>query len=202
MTVPALPRKDRLIVGMLGFFIVVACTLELYWVLYANQLVERSQTDLLAYWFSFYGEADSAYFAHVTPLSLGLETLNVFVTQWLNLWLLYAILKGKPYRYALQLTLGAYLSYSVILYFWTAHLSGYAAMQDRTFYHFFLFIAPNLPWLLGYLYLAYDAFRAISQRFCEDARSHNQHGRVQGWDQEASESCEKNYSRQRVGAES
>jgi hypothetical protein len=202
MTAPSLPRKDWVILAMLGFFLLAACTLELYWVLHAHQLVERSRTDLLAYWFSFYGDADSAYYAHVTPFSLGLETLNVFVTQWLNLWLMYAILKRKPYRYALQLTLGSYLSYSVILYFWTAHLSGYAAMKERTFYLFFLFIAPNLPWLLGYLYLAYDAFRTISRRFAEAPRSHHPHGRVPGWNAEASTSCETNHSRHRVGAES
>jgi hypothetical protein len=165
MIAPPLPRKDWLILGLLGFFILVACTVELYWVLYADQLVARSQTDLLAYGFRFYGDADSGYYEHVTPFTLGLETLNVFVTQWLNLWLLYAILKHKPYRYALQLTLGAYLTYSLILYFWTAHLSGYAGMQQRSFYTFFLFVTPNLPWLVGYLYLGYDAFQAITRRF-------------------------------------
>jgi len=165
MIAPPLPRKDWLILGLLGFFLLVACTLELYWVLYADQLVERSQTDLIAYGFRFYGEADSAYYDHVTPLSLGLETLNVYVTQWLNLWLAYAILKHKPYRYALQLTLGAYLTYSLVLYFWAAHLSGYAGMRERRFYTFFMLVTPNLPWLLGYLYLAYDAIRAINARF-------------------------------------
>jgi hypothetical protein len=167
MIAPPRPCKDWLILGLLGFFVLVACTLELYWVLYADQLVERSQTDLVAYGFRFYGEADSAYYDHVTPLSLGLETLNVFVTQWLNLWLAYAILRHKPYRYALQLALGAYLTYSLVLYFWTAHLSGYAGMQERSLYTFFMFVAPNLPWLVGYLYLGYDAFRAITRRFRE-----------------------------------
>jgi hypothetical protein len=202
MTAPPLPRKDWLILGMLGLFFLAACTLELYWVLHADQLVARSQTDLLAYWFSFYGEADSAYYDQVTPFTLGLETLNVFVTQWLNLWLMYAILKRKPYRYALQLTLGAYLSYSVILYFWTSHLSGYAGMQQRSFYLFCMLIVPNLPWLLGYLYLAYDAFRAISQRFREDLKSRDQHGLVPRRTPETSAICEKNHSRQRVGSES
>jgi hypothetical protein len=167
MIAPPLPRKDWVILGLLGFFVLVACTLELYWVLYADQLVARSQTDLIAHGFRFYGEADSAYYEHVTPFSLGLETLNVFVTQWLNLWLAYAILKHKPYRYALQLTLGAYLTYSLVLYFWTAHLSGYSGMRQRSFFAFFLLVTANLPWLVGYLYLGYDAFRAITRRFRE-----------------------------------
>jgi hypothetical protein len=176
MIAPPLPRKDWLILGLLAFFILVAFTVELYWVVYADQLVARSDSDLLAYGFSFYGEADSAYYDHVTPLSLGLETLNVYVTQWLNLWLAYAILKHKPYRYALQLALGAYLTYSLVLYFWTAHLSGYAGMRERSFYTFFMFVTPNLPWLLGYLYLAYDAIRAINARFRAGARGASKGG--------------------------
>jgi hypothetical protein len=202
MTAPSLPGKDWLILGLLGFFLVTACTVELYWVLYADQLVARSQTDLLAYWFSLYGEADRAYYDEVTPFTLGLETLNVFVTQWLNLWLVFAILKRKPYRYPLQLTLGAYLSYSVVLYFWTAHLSGYAAMPQRSFYSFFLFITPNLPWLLGYLYLAYDAFGAISQAFRENSGARHAQARVQGWEGAGSDLCEASHSRPGVGAES
>ena len=178
MSAPLLPRKDWLILGLLGFFILVACTVELYWVLYADQLVARSQTDLLAYGWRLYGEADSAYYDHITPFTVGLESLNVFVTQLLNLWLLYAILKHKPYRYALQLTLGAYLTYSLVLYFWTAHLSGYAGMRERSFYAFFMLVTPNLPWLLGYLYLAYDAIRAISERFRAGARGASRGGSV------------------------
>src|SRR5438128_1452007 len=141
MACSPLARKDGVILGLLGFFILVACTLELYWVVYADQLVPRSQTDLLAYWFSFYGEADTAYYDHVTPFSRGVETLNVFVTQWLNLWLMYAILKRRPYRHALQLAVGAYVSYSVILYFWLAHLSGYEGMRQRNLFNFFMLIA-------------------------------------------------------------
>jgi len=201
MIAPPLPRKDWLIILLLSFFLLMACTVELYWVLYADQLVARSQTDRLASWFRFYGEADRAYYDHVTPFARGLETLNVFITQWLNLGLLYAILKRKPYRYALQLTLGSYLSYSVVLYFWTIHLSGYAGMQQRSFANFFLLITPNLPWLFGYLYLAYDAFQAISRRFRDDPRSRGQRGLVPGLAKEVIDIPEENHSCQGVGSE-
>jgi hypothetical protein len=184
MIAAPLPRKDWLILSLLGFFLLTACTIELYWVLYADELVVRSRTDLLAYWFRFYGAADNAYYDHVTPFTRALETLNVFVTQWLNLWLVYAILKRKPYRYALQLSLGAYLSYSVLLYFWTAHLSGYQAMRQRSLANFVLLVMPNLPWLLGYLYLAYDSFRAISQRFREDPSGRDRRRPINGWTNE------------------
>jgi len=161
-----LPIKDKWIVILLGFFLWVAFSLELYWIVYADSLAARSQTDWIAYLYSIYGEADRAYFDFVTPFTLGLETINVFVTQILNACLIWAILGRKSYRYPLQLTVGSYLTYSVILYFWVFHLAGYADMKVQSPYTFFILIAPNLPWLLGYLYLAWDAYRAITARSC------------------------------------
>jgi len=147
---------------LLVFFVVVAFSMELYWIVYADSLVQRSDEDWIAYLYSIYGEADRAYFDSVTAFTLGLETINVFVTQILNLWLIWAILGEKRYRYALQLTVGSYLTYSVLLYFWVFHLAGYADMKYLSPYTFFVLIVPNLPWLFGYLYLAWDAFRAIA----------------------------------------
>lgn len=157
----SLPARDKAIVGLLVFFLLVAFSLELYWIVHADALPARSGGDWIAYLYSIYGEADRAYYDAVTPFTLGLETLNVFVTQIVNLWLIWAILKEAPYRYPLQLAVGSYLTYSVVLYFWVFHLSGYADMRSQTPYTFFLLIAPNLPWLVGYGYLAWDAFRAI-----------------------------------------
>lgn len=135
--------------------------MELYWIVYADSLALRSSNEWIAYLYSIYGEADRAYFDSVNAFTLGLETINVFVTQILNLWLIWAILESKSYRYALQLTVGSYLTYSVLLYFWVFHLSGYTDMKHQSLYTFFILIAPNLPWLIGYFYLAWDAFRAI-----------------------------------------
>ena len=155
------PAKDKGIVILLSFFLLVAFSMELYWIVYADSLVARSQTDWIAHLYSIYGEADRAYFDSVTPFTLGLETINVFVTQILNVWLIWAILRKSRYRYALQLTVGSYLTYSVILYFWVFHLAEYTDMQYQSAYTFFILIVPNLPWLLGYLYLAWDAYHAI-----------------------------------------
>lgn len=156
-----LPARDRGIVTLLVFFLLIAFSMELYWIVHADALPARSAQDWIAYLYSIYGEADRAYYDSVTPFTLGLETINVFVTQILNLWLIWAILRNSAYRYALQLAVGSYLTYSVVLYFWVFHLAGYADMSSRTPYTFFVLIAPNLPWLLGYFYLAWDAFRAI-----------------------------------------
>jgi hypothetical protein len=162
-----LPMKDWLILALLGFYFLSAVTLELFWVRHSDELVARSETDLMAAAFRLYGAADSAYYDAVTPYTLGLETFQVFVTQPLCLWLAFAILARKPYRHALQLAVGAYVSYSVVLYFWTAHLSGYANMRSRDLPTFLLYYGANLPWLLGHLYMAYDSGRAITARFAD-----------------------------------
>jgi hypothetical protein len=57
----------------------------------------------------------------------------------LNVWLIWAIVKRRAYRHVLQLALGSYLSYSVILYWLAGHLSGYEGMRSRTAYAFILF---------------------------------------------------------------
>ena len=157
----SLPPRDRGIVILLMFFLAVAFSLELHWIIYAASLVARSKYDWIAYLYSIYGKADPAYYDSVSSFTLGLETINVFVTQILNVWLIWAIFGNRRYRYALQLAVGSYLTYSVVLYFWVFHLAGYAGMQGHSPYMFFVLIAPNLPWLCGYVYLTWDAYRAI-----------------------------------------
>ncbi len=160
-----LPKKDWLILALQAFFFLTAVTLELYWVRHSDELVARSETDLIAAGFRLYGAADRAYYVAVTPFTLSLETIKIFFTQPLILWLAYAILARKPYRHPLQLALASYVSYSVLLYFWTAHLSGYADLRSRDLPTFLLFYVANLPWLLGHLYMVYDSARAITARF-------------------------------------
>jgi hypothetical protein len=164
---PSLERKDWAIIGMLVFFIVVAWTVELYWVIFYDQIVTRAQSEFLAVLFRVYGDADRSYYdlPSAAAYPRGLESFNVFFTQPLNAWLIWAILARKSYRHTLQLILGAYVAYSVLLYFWTAQLSGFERMESRSVYTFFLFYAPNLPWLLAHLYMAYDSARAINRQF-------------------------------------
>jgi cholestenol delta-isomerase len=162
---PRLAGSDVGVIGLLCVFIGLALLVELYWVVHHRELPALAGVSPIARLFRIYGAADRGYYDAVTPFALALETLNVFVTQLLNGWLIYAILRRRAYRYALQLTLGSYLSYSVVLYFWTNHLDGYACMRVRDASSYWLFYLPNLPWLFGYLYLAVDAARAISLRF-------------------------------------
>ena len=161
---PPLERKDRIIIGLLVFFIVVVWTVELYWGVLYDQMVARAPNEFLADLYRIYGDADRSYSdrPEAAACTRGLESFNVFFTQPLNAWLIWAILRRKPYRHALQLALGAYLSYSVLFYFWTAWLSGFQQMPARTAYAYFLFFTPNLPWLFAYLFMAWDSARAIN----------------------------------------
>jgi cholestenol delta-isomerase len=160
-----LPMRDRLIIVLLGSFLLAAGTLELFFIVHAHELPALADSSLMARLFQIYGAADRAYFDPVSPLALALETLNVFVTQIFNVWLIYAIVAHRPYRYPMQLAVASYLSYSVILYFWTNHLDGYTNMAVKDASSYWLFYAPNLPWLFGYLYMVWDASRAITERF-------------------------------------
>jgi hypothetical protein len=161
-----LPVKDRLIIAMLVFFVGVAFTLELWWLLHPSaEMVALRQTSLFAQVFDVYGAADKAYFEARTPFAHCLEALNVYFTQLLNGALIWAIWKRKPWRHALQLAVGAYISYSVVLYFLVAHVSGYELMRQRSTANYLLFYGANAPWLLGHLYLVWDSVLAISERF-------------------------------------
>jgi hypothetical protein len=175
---PPVEGKDWAIIGMLGFFIAVAWTVELYWVMFYDEMVSRAQTEWLADLFRVYGDADSSYYdlPSAAAYPRGLESFNIFFTQPLNAWLIWAILARRHYRHLLQLILGAYVTYSVLLYFWTAYLCGFERMASpHSASTYLLFFGPNLPWLLGYLYMAYDSVRAINRRFrsepaCEGRR--------------------------------
>lgn len=157
--------RDRAILGLLGFFVLVAFTLELYWLRHSTTLVADAEGNWMAKLFRIYGACDRAYFEAPSPLTLTLEGLNVYFTQALGLLIMWGIVKRRPWRYPLQLAVGAYVSYSVVLYFLTAQVGGFADMRERSLYGFALFYGVNLPWLAAHLYLVLDAGRAITARF-------------------------------------
>lgn len=155
--------RDKVAGLLLVCFTLSAFTIELYWLLNRHRLPALADTQLLARMFRLYSAGDRHFFDPVTPLPVALEVINVYFTQVLNLWLLYAIVLKRAYRYPLQLALGAYVAYSVILYFVEAHVSGYAAIADKSARSFFILYAPNLPWLLGHIYLAVEAFLVLTK---------------------------------------
>lgn len=159
-----LPTADKVTLGLIGFFVLMAFTIELYFILHYRDI--REQNHFFARAYAIYGAGDEAYFGRgdiYVPLAL--ETLNVFFTQGLNLLLAWGIVKRRAWRHPLQLLVSSYLTYSVVFYFWVNHVSGYINMPAKTPCAFFIFIAPNLPWLLGHGWMAWQSFVAITQRF-------------------------------------
>lgn len=158
-----LSRADRFTLGLLGFFVAMAFTIELYFVLHYRDI--REQQHLFARAYAIYGAGDQAYFGRgdiYVPLAL--ESFNVFFTQGLNVLLAWAIVKQRAYRHPLQLLVSSYVTYSVLLYFWVNHVSGYLNMPEKTPWAFFIFIAPNLPWLLGHAWMGWRSFRVLRER--------------------------------------
>lgn len=165
-------RSDRVTLGLLSFFLCIAFSLELYWLVFRDELVARAPHELFAHLFQIYGDADRAYYDRISALAIGLEGINVYVTQLLNMWLIAAIVGRHHYRHVLQLIVSSYLAYSVVLYFWCAHVTGYPDMRYQSAYTYFLFYAPNLPWLLGYGWMAWVSARVLAANMREAGRSH------------------------------
>lgn len=156
----ALPARDRFIIGAMVFFVVMAYTIELYYVLFHGTV--RQRTDFFAQAYRVYGAGDQSYYGGwYVYTAVAFESLNVFISQFLNLWLIYAIVKRAYYRYVLQIILSSYLAYSVVLYFTISIVSGFEGMPEKTPWAFFLLVAPNLPWLLIYAWMTWDAARAM-----------------------------------------
>jgi hypothetical protein len=158
-------RRDRFTIGVLAFFALVAVTLELYFLVHHRDLVARAPTQLFARLFAIYGAADRAYYDAVSPLALAFEGINVFVMQPLCGLVVYAIVRGRAWRWPLQLAVGSYLSLSVLLYYTVAGVSGYADMAEHSGKAFALLYGANAPWLVGYGWLAIDAGRTIARAF-------------------------------------
>jgi hypothetical protein len=158
----ALPTKDRVIVGLLVFFILIAVTLELYWLIFHDSMLQR--TDIFAKLLSIYWPCDRTYrdpgMDNAIAFTMGVESLNVLMKP-LDVLLIWAIVKRKPWRHSLQLPLAMCLAYGTILYYYVAHLSGYLVFTVHAPYVYWMFYGINAPWLIGYGYLVYDSCRAI-----------------------------------------
>jgi hypothetical protein len=164
------PARERATVALLLFYITCAFTLELYWLVERNRLSERR--DLIARGYAFYGRGDRGYYDRVSAFETGLESFHICFTQPLHVLLLYGIARRALWRYPLQLGVSSYVCYSTALYLLANHLSGYAEMPHRDLASFMIFYVPNLPWLLGNAWLAWNAARAISRTFGEVEAAH------------------------------
>ena len=154
-------RRDRTVVAICLFFIAVAVTVELWWVRHATSL--PAQQSWLADGFSLYAMGDRGYYDHVSPFEISLESFHVYFTQALYVALIAGTLRGAPWRFPLQLCVGAYVSYSVLLYFTAKHMTGYAETPVHDLPSFLMLVVPNLPWLFASLFLALDAGAEIAR---------------------------------------
>ena len=159
----ALPTKDKAIIGLVLAFTAVALTLELYWVIF-NQEME-SRTDLFARALAIYWPADYTYRVPGYPIekafTLSLERVNSLLTPILSALLIWAILTRKRYRYPLQLVIATYTFYGTFLYYSVAQISDYAVFEYKSAYTYLLFYLANMPWFAGYGWMGWDAFREI-----------------------------------------
>ena len=151
--------RDKVALLLIAFFVVVALTIELYWLRHAFEL--PSQGGWLTTAFRFYGIGDRGYYDQVGWFEIGLESFHVCLTIPAYLWLGYAIIHRRIWRWPLQLCIGAYVAYSVVLYFTAKHVTGYAQMQGPGPGAFLVLVIPNLPWLVGNLWLAFSAGSVI-----------------------------------------
>jgi hypothetical protein len=159
----ALRGKDKVMIGLILAFTTIALTLELYWLVF-NQTIE-GRTDLLARTLAIYWPADYTFRIPGYPIekafTLSFEAVNVVLTPILSALLIRATLTRKRYRYPLQLVIATYTVYGTYLYFSVAHISGYAVFEDRALATYLLFYLVNMPWLVGYSWVGWDAYRAI-----------------------------------------
>jgi hypothetical protein len=163
-----LPARDKVIIGLIVAFTAVALTFELYWLVFNQEM--NSRTDLFARALAIYWPADYTYRIGGYPIekafTLSLESVNALLTPILSVVLIWAILRRKPYRYPLQLVIATYTFYGTFLYYSVAHISDYAVFKYKNAYTYLLFYLVNMPWLLGYAWIGWDAYREIvrSQR--------------------------------------
>jgi hypothetical protein len=155
--------KDKITIGLILFFTAVALTLVLYWLIHHQEMETRK--DLFAWLNSLYWPADRTYRIPGYPVekafTLSLEGVNTFLTPILSALLIRAILTHARYRYPLQLMIATYTAYGTLLYYSVAHISGYAVMTQQNIGNYLLFYLTNLPWFLGYAWMAWDAYRAL-----------------------------------------
>lgn len=158
--------RDRAVLAVCAFFVAAALTIELWWLRHAADL--PGESGWLGAAFRFYGRGDRGYYDQVSGFEIGLETFHVYVTTFGYAALIVSVLTGTAWRMPLQLCLGAYVAYSVVIYFAGKHLLGYAQMPVHDIPSFLIFYLPNLPWLFGSLFLAFDAgleiTRAVARR--------------------------------------
>jgi cholestenol delta-isomerase len=166
MSNQVMPARDRAIIGFLVLFLLTS-VLEAYWLLHHNEMEQRH--DFLARLLAIYWPMDHTYripgYGADKAFTLALERVNTLVSQWLNLFLIFAIVKRKPWRHPLQVVLSTYTAYGTFLYFYVAHITGYRIFSNHESSTYLLFYLINAPWLAFCGYMVCDSCVAITRAF-------------------------------------
>jgi hypothetical protein len=152
-----LAARDKGSLWLIAFFATIAYTLEVIWLYHAFEW--PTQSGIWAAGARYYGMGDRGYWDQPSYFEVGLESFNVVFIVASELWLGYAILRRRAYRWPLQLSVGSYLTYSVIYYF-TVKLV-FPQMERQDFTSYAMLIVPNLPWLFGGAWWLGEAGAAI-----------------------------------------
>jgi hypothetical protein len=155
-----LKSADRWVLGLTLFYVLAAFLIELPWLLASAELAR------LGGWFgalwAFYGRADRGYFDLVSGFERGIESFHIFITQWLHIWLICAILQRWAHRFLLQLVVGSYVAFSTAVYLAAKHMTGYPLMPQHSTGAFLTLYLANLPWLLGNSWIAWQGARGLA----------------------------------------
>ena len=158
------PPRNRLVIGLLLFYVAFSATIDLYWVVHAQHLPELAAAgDWIARLYGNFATTDHGYYDRVGQAELGLEAVNVTVTQAMNLVLLVALWRRWPMRVPLQMAIGAIVAYSVLFDYACAALAGFPNMDTHDAGSLASFFGASAPWLLGHLYFVWDGWRQAAR---------------------------------------
>src|SRR3954469_7172426 len=94
---------NRIAAGLTVFFLLFAVTIDLYWLVNHDRLPEVAASRPIARMYRDFAASDRGYYDRPGKLEVGLEALNVFVTPFFYIALLYGMKRRRPWRYAAQL---------------------------------------------------------------------------------------------------
>jgi hypothetical protein len=160
MRPPSIPARDPVAVGLVVFFVACNVAVDAAGPLLDGRTLAGPCRLLAAAGWGACGPG--------TPVDLAREALNGWVTQLLELWLLAALLLRRPERHALQLAVGSYVVYAVVIDAWLGVVAALYGMPPSVIASVPSIVVAAVR-LIGHLYLVVAATRAIVPWFRRDA---------------------------------
>ncbi|CAN9516078.1 unnamed protein product [Ophioblennius macclurei] len=121
-----------------------------------------------------YSKGDSRYVI-ADNFTVCMETVTACFWGPFSIWVVYAFLTNKPYRFVLQLIISLGQLYGDVLYFFTEHRDGYSHSElGHPVYFWFYFVFMNGLWIVIPLALIVDAWKQLStaQTHTDNTKSH------------------------------